>query len=286
MIRALLLALAVATALAPRPSQGAETSAARHRVGDVFEITRVRDSASKGDGSSGSTHDRDLIVERVIEVRPGGLVLEYDLPAAATARDRASNWQFPVRVFVPNRGALQLLNGPELEARVDPWLRAAEMSRANCGRWIFTWNAFRIECDPNSVIGVIEGFRFVPGQLRAGDLYQDDEALAPGRVSAGPASATFRVSLVIDPDRVRRRRAESDVVVTEIMRKPTTLDAALRERAKEDISGSISVTFSTDAAGDIRRRIKVVELAIKTPDGKTERETVTETIEKRRVFGR
>lgn len=288
MLRAFLLpALAIATTLTSWPSHGAEGPPARGQVGDAHEIVRVRDSVTKGDGgSSGSTHDQDLIVERVIELRVDGRVLEYDLPAAATASDRASNWQFPARVFVPDHGPLQLLNGAELESRVDPWLQAAEMSRANCGRWVFTWNAFRIECDPNSVIEVIEGFRVGPAGLREGDLYEDSEALAPGRLSAGPAGAAFSVGLVIDPDAVRRRRAEADVVVGEVMRQPTTLDAALRERAKEEISGTIAVTFSTDAAGNVRRRVKVAKVVIKAADGKAERETVTETIERRRVSGR
>jgi len=64
-------------------------------------------------------------------------------------------------------------------------------------------------------------------------------------------------------DAVRRGRAESDVVVGEIMNKPVSLDAALRERATEIASGTISVEFETDPTGNVRRRTKVTKLEIK-----------------------
>jgi len=84
----------------------------------------------------------------------------------------------------------------------------------------------------------------------------------------------------VDPDAVRRARAESDVVVGEIMNKPVSLDAALRERAMEIISGTISVAFETDPAGNVRRRTKVAKLG---PDGRSETQTVTATLERRLI---
>ena len=89
----------------------------------------------------------------------------------------------------------------------------------------------------------------------------------------------------ISPNVVRRARAESDVAVGEIMRKPVTLDAALSERLKEDVSGTISVTLVTDARGNIRRRTKVTKVEITRPDGRHENRTATETVE-RRVLSR
>lgn len=60
---------------------------------------------------------------------------------------------------------------------------------------------------------------------------------------SGPEGRTFVARMDIDPDAVRRGRAESDVVVAEISRKLLTLDAATEARAKEAISGTIVVTF-------------------------------------------
>jgi hypothetical protein len=54
------------------------------QVGDTYEITLTRDSAQLGsDKSSGSSHDQDTIIERVIGLRADGVELEYDLPKAA-----------------------------------------------------------------------------------------------------------------------------------------------------------------------------------------------------------
>src|SRR4030088_438386 len=89
--------------------------------------------------------------------------------------------------------------------------------------------------------------------------------------------------LPVDADTVRRARAESDVVVGEIMKKPVSLDAALHERAGEIVSGTISVAFETDPAGNVRRRTKVTKLDIKRPDGRSETQTVTETLERRPI---
>jgi len=280
----------IAALLLPAIVTGAGASPLAPQVGDTYEITMTRESAQQGsNGSSGSSHDRDTIIERVIGLRPDGLELEYDLPEVSTADARVSNWQFPARVFKPFGGPTQLLNGPELEARVDGWLKAAGWSRTVCGHWVFTWNAFRIECDPQSVIKTVESFDLRSADLRDGAPYKETEARGPGKLArklAGPDDTIFDVEMPVDPDAVRRARAESDVAVGEIMNKPVTLDAALRERARETVSGTISVAFETDSAGNVRRRTKVTKLDIKGPDGQSETETVTETLERRLISRR
>ncbi len=95
------------------------------RNGAAYEITR--NVISKG--SIGGSMDRDTLVQRVTGVRPDGVELEYDLPANTPAQVRAAAWQFPVRIFKPTQGNLQLLNGPELEVRVDAWLKQAGLPR-------------------------------------------------------------------------------------------------------------------------------------------------------------
>src|SRR5689334_21363216 len=100
--------------------------------GETYEIRTDRESAEQGsDGSSSRTSDRDVLIERTIAVRTDGVELEYYLPK--DSEDRASNWQFPVRVFKTRQGSMQLLNRAELEARLDRWLREASMSRSSCG---------------------------------------------------------------------------------------------------------------------------------------------------------
>jgi len=260
------------------------------QVGDTYEITLAKDSVQHGNnGSSGNSHDKDTITERVTGLRAEGVELLYDLPNTAAANERAQNWQFPARVFKPIGGPAQLLNGPELEIRVDSWLKAAGMSRTACGHWIFTWNAFRVECDPQSVINIIQLFDLRSADLREGAPYQDSEARGSATLvrKAGELDGEiFAVEMPVDPDAVRRTRAESDVALGEIMSKPVSLDAALSKRAKEIISGTISVTFETDSAGNARRRTKVTKLEISEADGPSETQTVTETLERRLISQR
>lgn len=257
------------------------------KVGEEYEISkRYETSQQASDGSSGSSSGRDTLIERVIGVREGGLELVLDLPKEATAEDRARSWQFPVRVFRPTNGSMQLLNRPELEVRIEGWLKAAGWTQAACGRWIFTWNAFRIECDPEAAIKAVEPFDLRSAGIQEGASYQEAEARGPGilkRKSNGPDGAIFAVVLEINPDAVIRARAESDVAVGEMMQKPVTLDAALREREKEDVSGTISVTIETDRAGNTWRRTKVIKVETKGPNSLTGSQTVTETVERRLV---
>lgn len=259
-------------------------TAAIRAAGETYEITKsYNTSRQTSDGSSSRSSGRDTILERVIAVRDGGVELQYDLSKEAKPEERARTWQLPSRVFKPADGPMQLLNAGELEVRVEDWLKAARLDRSACGRWIFTWNAFHIDCDPQSVIKTIEAFNMGPRDLHEGATYKDSDATAPGviaRKEIGPNGAIFSVILSVDPAAVRRARAEADVVTGEILQKPATLDAALAERAKEQVSGTISVAFETDIAGRIWKRTKVTQMEIKQSNGTVETQTATETVER------
>jgi len=254
-------------------------------AGETYELTKsYNTSRQTGDGSSSRSNGRDTLLERVVAVRDTGVELQYDLNKDVKPEERVRNWQFPARVFKPADGPMQLLNAGELEVRLEDWLKAANLDRSICGRWIFTWNAFHIDCDPQSVIKTIEAFNVGPRDLREGVAYKDSEAAAPGiiaRKEVGPNGAIFSVILNVDPTAVSRARAETDVVTGEILRRPVTLDAALAERAKEQVSGTISVSFETDSAGRIWKRTKVTKMEIKQPNGTLETQTNTETVERR-----
>lgn len=276
---ALLLQTVAARAQQPQPGS---------RVGEVYEIRleNVLSETTNGE-SSGSSSSRNMLMERVIAVHDGGVELEFDLPQDVPARNRARVWQFPVRVLRPPHGPLQLLNGPELQRRADRWLTAAQLPRAACGRWYFTWDAFQIECDPQSVIQTLASLDLRPGDLREGALYQEAGSRGSGvmrRETRGSDSAAFVVEMEVDPESVRRERAQTDIVVAEVTGgQPLALDAALRAHASERISGTIRITFETDAAGRVTRRTKVTDLVIEGPDRGRETRTSTETVERRLV---
>jgi len=276
---------AISILLLPIATANAEPKLAPFHPGDKYEIERISDSTqSSENGSTGSSHDKDTLSEHVIGARDTGVELEYDLPKSATAGDRSQNWQFPARVLKLQNGQVQLLNGPELEARVDIWLKRAKLPRSACGHWIFTWNAFRIECDPQSVIQSIAAFDLQPRDLRNGAMYQDAVALEPAQLiekSSTSGGSTFEVVLVVDPEKVRKAEVDSDLVIAEISREPLSRDAALIARKAEQISGTIKLTFEMDSHGLVQRRTKLTKLEVKGADGKTEARTNTEILERR-----
>lgn len=265
----------------------AQTSRPLPAVGTRYEIVRVSETTGEDSrGSTSSSYDRDTLAARVIAVKADGLELEYDLPANTSPQDRARSWQFPARVFRPFDGPMRLLNRAELATRVESWLKAGGMTREACGRWIFTWNAFRIECDPESVLGTLAAFDLWWPDLRDGAAYREEGALAsaPLRQRAKRSGgAIFTVELAIDPEAVRRQRADSDIVVAEINRKPLTAEAARRAHAGEGISGTVTIAFETGSDGQVLRRTRVVKVSIKLADGTVENRTVKETVDLRPV---
>jgi hypothetical protein len=189
-----------------------------------------------------------------------------------------------VRVLAPPHGPFQLLNGPELETRIEAWLRAAGLPREACGHWYFSWNAFQIECDPQLALQVLEPFALWPDALRDGASWRQEGSRAPvtlreeRRASGG---TIFVARMEVDPEAVRRERARSDVAVAEIMRRTLTPEAALQARSADHVSGTIVTTFELDARSNARRRTTVTELDMRSPNGQTEHGTVTESVERR-----
>ena len=283
--RALLFGLIWTAGCSAAPIETADQTAGADHVGAVFEISSVAESTQESSGgSSGSSSDRSTLIERVLRVREDGLELEYDFPATATANERAPTWQLPVRVFRPTSGPPQLLNRPELEGRVDAWLKKGGMTRAACNHWVFTWNAFKIECDPLTALELVAAFDLRLGSLRDGATFRDPRASAPimlAKSSAASNGARFEGTGTIDPERLRRGKAESDVVIANIGGKPLTLDDALRARSGEKITGTIAVTLETDASGQVWRRTTVSKIRTTTSAGATEDRTSTEVVTRR-----
>lgn len=258
-------------------------------VGDRYEIiVSYETSQRSSDGSSGSSSGRKTFEERVIAVSDLGVELEFDLPAASTDEERDRVWQYPARVLQPSDGPMRLLNRPDLEVRLDRWLAAAGLPKAACGQWIFTWTAFRIECDPETVVDDIEAFDLRSADIREGAPYRHPGALGAGtltRTSEGADGATYAVRLEVDADAVRKAHAESDVVVGEIMQTPVTLESALIERSKETISGTVEVAFEVDAVGRPIRRTVITTIDTVHPDGVSETETQQVRVERRAIAG-
>jgi hypothetical protein len=235
---------------------------------------------TSSDGSSGSSRGNNALIERFVAVRDAGIELEYDLSPDAIAQDRAREWAFPARVLVAADETLTLLNVEEVAARQDRWMTSAKLPRSACGRWYFTWNAFRIECDPQSVLATIKGYRVASERVAEGQSYRLPEAAAPAPlVAETDNNGVVRLVAVmsLDPSTVQKARAESDVVVGEMTGEPVQRGEALARRARETISGTIAVMFTTPSPGT-KKRTKVVTIVTQTPDRTTETSVATEHV--------
>lgn len=258
------------------------------RAGDTYVITRNSETTTRtSDGlSSGSTEDRDVFVERIVAAHADGLEVEIDLPGDATAQERYIEWQFPARLFKPTSGPARLLNAAALQERADAWRKRAKLPPAACGRWYFTWNAFLVQCDPQSVLRVYDALDLRSTDLREGATYGDPQALSPTTLHRAPDGAqgsSFTATLTIDPAAVRRGRAETDLIVAEVSGKQLTMDQALSAHAADDVSGTISVRFDADATGRAQRRTIVTRRETRKPGGVVQTETATETVNYRLV---
>jgi hypothetical protein len=221
------------------------------------------------------THFGEMFIERVIGVRDDGVELEFSLPKDATEGERLTKWQFPARVFEPRNGPLQLLNGPELEARHARCLAARS-------------------CQVGEAVEMIErltaNFRQLP------NAYRDREGLGSVRLTnewRGTAGDTYSGELKINPELIRQLRARSDVNLGEIEHKPSgeieykpvTLDAAIQKHAQETIFGTIAVIFDTDANGIVWRKRRMTRYEIIFPDGHSQMWLDDETYERDRMSG-
>lgn len=277
-------AAALAALLLLWPALGpAKAASPAPREGEVFEIRATYATRSGGDdGGSSSSNGRNAYVERVVAARPGGVEVEFDLPSDTSAEDRKRVWQYPVRVLRTPDGRLELLNEEELAARIERWLAAWKIPREACGRWVFTWNAFKIECDPRSVLTLLEPMDLTLRPVAEGRLYRDPAAREPAPISLQsrtPAGTTYVVTAALDADAVRREMAEAELVVGEIMGQPVSKEAAYARFASVELEGTVTVTLETDAFGVVRRRTRLIEQRQKGRDGDV-RSTRTEVVER------
>lgn len=257
----------------------------RDQVGDAYEIRLESKSESAGDNGSGSSSSRSTMVERVLQVQADGVELEFDFPSGTPAEDRAREWRFPARVFKSTDGTLELLNVAELEARLDIWLESGGVDRVYCGKWLFTWTAVQINCDPYSVLDTLKAFDLRLGEIQEGKFLNEaaTKAPAPLKIETGSEANTYVADFELDPDVLRRQLAETDVAVSEIMgEQPLTLAEALEAWSADAISGTLRTSIETDTEGLVVRRTQLSITEIKQADGSVDRTTVTETVSRRK----
>lgn len=279
MIRRLLF---LAFAFHPAIATAAETFV--DQVGDVYELRLKVHTKNQSERSSGSSSSNYILTETVLAIRGDAVELEFDLPKDTPADTRAREWGYPVRVLKAPGEPFELLNEGDLATRIDKWLELGNLSRSACEQWIFTWAAFKIECDPATVLGSLAEFDVRLPDVRDRGSYSHPGTVEPSSLKMTSSSSdgqNFAARLAIDPDFVRRQRAEADVAIAQMAGgPPVTLTEALAAWSDNEVSGEVDVVIAVDAQGLVVRRVAVSDLSVVDERGGEQSSSVTSTLER------
>lgn len=243
-------------------------------AGSEFVVRVAYTTETEGDVSSSRSSGHSTLIERVLELEPETISLEYDLPEGMPEERRRMDWRFPARVRIDSHGTAELLNSSELARRNLEWREAAGIPEDACGQWYFTWTAMKIECDPQSVVEFLEPFLLVGLEAYEGSILTEQgtsETQTLQMVEDQPRrlQAIFQLS----PETIRETQAEADVVVAQFSGAEKTLEDALLERANHQVSGQLTTQLDLDGEGRVIRRTRETEVNIVFPDGLSERQT-------------
>lgn len=268
-------------------ASGLASAQVAETVGDVYELRSVEESEFSSASSSGSSESRNVMIERVIAVRgDGSIELEFDLPKDTSAEDRSRNWRLPIRVLKRPGETLELLDREALAARNRAWLQNWKIPESACGHWVFTWTAFKIECDPEAALASLTAFDLRP-HLSDGALYTEAGILHPVPLQATrleDGRLVYRAELEMDPEAIRLSRAEQAVAIAEMTgQPPLPLEKALEAASGDSILGKLAITFEVDEQGQVTRCVRVAITEITGANSKQERNVTTTTIERRKL---
>ena len=263
-----------------------EQALAQETVLSESRIVSSYEMRSNSDDGSGSSRGYTRYVERRLSADNGAPIFEYDVEVTEAAPRHPSDWHFPVRVTLePGSHALKLVNRTAMEARRDAWLDGAGLSADECGRSYFTWNVFKVECDPEAVLPVIADLRGEVLPLEDGAIAIDDLAAAPVPVRRETLTegTRYTANFALDEAAARRQLADKKRIVAEISGKTMTGEEALAAAARHDFSGTITVEVLTDASGDIVGTNRTSETIEVGADRAPERTTAIRTIRRTKV---
>lgn len=284
---ALALAVAAAAQEAPPTSEIVVTTPA---VASAWEVTLAyEDSSRREDGSSeSSSRGQTAVTERVLERDARGWLIEYGFPPDTSEEDRLREWQFPLRVFRSNSGDLVLANEAELQARADEWLERAKLSREACGTWYFTWNAFRVDCDPATALGIAEGYDlWLMDFVRTGKLGHEfatePRAAVPTRDDAG--NTIYTAALTIDPEKVRKSELKSQEIAATFYQDDAYLAEQVAKINASEYAGSVLVIVTQGSDGIFHSVKTVSTLTVTLPEGERELRNSQRTLTRTPLMG-
>lgn len=221
-------------------------------------------------GTNGSSSGHTSLIERVIEVNSSSIVLEYDLPPGIPEKQKQTYWQWPAIVELNPNGSILLRNFHEIQQRNENWRIEAGFPKSTCGQWYFTWNAFKIECDPNSVIDELEPFLLHYGNISEGKSVNEPGTLTPAplkRTEKGENS--FEAQFLIDPEFVRKSYVEQELIAAQILgEEATTLEEMISAQRRNEIEGTSTLNLELDIVGRVvlRKRTSSVEIVTRNSE--------------------
>ena len=256
-------------------------------VGSETLIKLSRETASEGETGSGSSRSRNALVEVVLGKTESAVELEYRLPPGSEGRAGPTEWMFPVRIRKSSDDQTEVLNRTELLARRDAWLEKAPQFRALCGKSVFTWTVVHIHCEVDDVLRIVAAFDLWVWDVSPERMWQEPGTTAPQSltlVENGPNGQRYEVAFNLDPEALRRADAEVEISVAMMTGKPTpTLEDALSELANVAYSGSLVLSFQTDAFGTLIERTWLQEIAKMTALGQRTSYLTTTSIQRNSV---
>lgn len=248
-------------------------------------ITRYETKSESSSGSSGSSRGSNAYLERIISSSPDALVLEYDIALEPDQTRPLYAWQYPFRVR-SNAGILELLDRDLMIQRRDAWLRQAGYPKEACGRHVFTWSVFKIECDPDAVLEQAETltlqFTGLPDNAVATHPLASETGVFT-LVSGKDDGRVYTARLSLDPAAIRQRAAQTAVTVAEVSGEELDFDEALARQRFVKVDGSILIELSVEASGRVVRRRTLIEFKSVERDGEVKKSRETYTVERQQL---
>ena len=219
---------------------------------DQYEISVRYETRSEGNGSSGSSSGSNLYSEVAYPTQGACRTRRFDGIDDPERKRPLADWQLPVEVRECDDQPPVIVNQKEMLARLDAFLAAAKVSREACGKHYFTWNVFKIECDPETVLDTVAGINLGGIPLHDGADYEVPRTgirVTLALVETTPDGRhTFTSSGAIDPAFLRQEAANTIMVVTEIMCEAVTREQAIAQMEDYQFSGEAKIVLVDDPA--------------------------------------
>lgn len=249
---------------------------------ETFEIAIRYETRSEGSGMSGSSRGGYLYREQIFASEGACRLRRFDVIDDPESPRPLALWEMPVEVRECEGQPAEIANREAMLERLNAFLSAAELPREACGRHYFTWNVFRIECDPDFALETVK--RIDLGSLTIEDgapfFVHDTGTRVKLKLveSRDQGLRRFIGSGAIDPKTLREQTAKTIMVVAEVSGEEVSHEGAMAQIAEHRFSGEVSVTIVEDPVEERITLTVISETAETDAEGQTEtrwREEIT-----------